>query len=126
MSRGTGVVQLTDGGELLIGHSTWRSYRSALLTPTPTMPPVVEQRWGGGSTMSRMWKFMEVHTSGEGTVQRASFSSYPGMIASSDDFYLLDSGLVVLSSGITVFNTALYGLTKAKSTVLAWVRSWSH
>lgn len=35
-------------------------------------------------------------------------SSYPGMISSADDFYVMDSGLVVADTSLQILNPALY------------------
>lgn len=35
-------------------------------------------------------------------------SSYPGAISSTDDFYLMDSGLTVMDTSIEILNPTLY------------------
>jgi hypothetical protein len=53
---------------------------------------------------------------------RTSFSSYPGVLSSLDDFYLMDpkgSGLVVLQTTNSVLDMALYDSITPES-VLAW------
>jgi len=55
--------------------------------------------------------------------QRTSMSSYPGMIFSSDDFYVLDSGLVLLETTLNILNEKLYSLSDPRSTVMAWIRN---
>ncbi|PAA87049.1 hypothetical protein BOX15_Mlig008036g3 [Macrostomum lignano] len=50
-----------------------------------------------------------------------SFSSYPGFLESLDDFYILDSGMVVLQTTNSVFNMSLYKTVKPQS-LLAWQR----
>ncbi len=37
-----------------------------------------------------------------------SFSSYAGMLESLDDFYIMDSGLVMLQTTNSIFNESLY------------------
>ena len=54
--------------------------------------------------------------------KRTSFSSYPGMISSLDDFYLNhDTGLSMLQTTNNVFNTKLYDLI-VPETLPAWFR----
>ena len=46
---------------------------------------------------------------------------FPGFLVSLDDFYLLSSGLVMLQTTNSMFNTSLYELVKPQS-LLAWQR----
>ncbi len=55
--------------------------------------------------------------------QRSSHSSYAGFISSSDDFYVLDTGLVVAETTISILNEKLYNLCEPATSVLAWVRN---
>jgi len=50
-----------------------------------------------------------------------SFSSYPGMLESLDDFYMMDSGLVMIQTTNSIFNTTLYDLVVPQS-LFAWQR----
>ena len=52
-----------------------------------------------------------------------SFSSYPGMTMSGDDFTIISSGLVTLETTIGNGNAGLWKYVKPKSTVLEWIRS---
>lgn len=52
---------------------------------------------------------------------RASFSSYPGFLMSLDDFYILGSGLVMLQTTNSVFNTSLLKQVVPES-LYAWQR----
>jgi len=45
------------------------------------------------------------------------------MIFSSDDFYILDSGLVLLETTINILNEKLYVHSDPRSTVAAWIRN---
>jgi hypothetical protein len=49
------------------------------------------------------------------------FSSYPGSLSSIDDFYYLDSKLVVMETTNSNLNDSLYDLLKPE-TILTWVR----
>lgn len=51
----------------------------------------------------------------------SSFSGYPGVISSTDDFYILDSGMVVMETTNNVFNHSLYDGVKPQS-ALSWQR----
>ncbi|GAB4819731.1 hypothetical protein N2152v2_006777 [Parachlorella kessleri] len=96
------LVRVTgDFSDLMLAHSAWYTY--------------------GG--LVRVYKHIDfalrdpdVRLSG------MSFSSYPGELSSDDDFYLLDTGLVVLQTTNSVFNTKLYDTLTPKS-VLSWQRA---
>jgi len=45
------------------------------------------------------------------------------MIFSSDDFYILDSGLVLLETTINILDEKLYALSDPRSTLMAWIRN---
>lgn len=50
-----------------------------------------------------------------------AFSSYAGMLVSTDDFYVLGSGLAMVQTSLNVLNTSIYdGLTP--QSLLAWQR----
>ena len=51
-----------------------------------------------------------------------AFPSYPGLLFSSDDFYLMDSNLVVMETTNPVYNNSLYEKVKPEC-LLTWVRS---
>uniref|UniRef100_A0A8R1DX35 Phospholipase B-like n=1 Tax=Caenorhabditis japonica TaxID=281687 RepID=A0A8R1DX35_CAEJA len=53
----------------------------------------------------------------------SSFSSYPGLLYSSDDFALQSSGLAVIETTISVFNTSLFENTKPVGQLPTWVRA---
>ncbi len=50
------------------------------------------------------------------------FSSYPGIISSTDDFYQTTHGLVITETTEEVYNNTLYDLVKPNDCVLSWVR----
>jgi hypothetical protein len=52
-----------------------------------------------------------------------AFSGYPGFISSSDDFYALDTGLVVTETTLNVLDERLYDLSDPNTQVQAWVRN---
>lgn len=104
-SRCSVMVKWTEN-DLLAGHATWDDYNE----------------------MNRMYKFYQfkfgdpLHVSRLHS-QRTHMSSYPGMIFSSDDFYVLDSGLVLLETTLNILNEKLYSLSDPQSTVMAWIRN---
>jgi len=86
--------------DLLVAHSTWSDYRE----------------------LFRIYKHYNFNYAGAFS-KSLSLSSYPGMIASSDDFYILGSGLVITETTLTILNEALYKHADPASTVPAVVRS---
>jgi len=104
-TRATGhcsvLVKLTgDMSELFMAHSSWTSY----------------------SSMNRIFKHYNFQlTSPFVAAKKLSFSSYPGYLESLDDFYYMDSGLVMLETTNDVFNMSLYDLVVPES-LYAWQR----
>ncbi|KAF5842106.1 phospholipase B-domain-containing protein [Dunaliella salina] len=85
-----------DLSDIYVGHATWDSYTQAL----------------------RIYKHYDLGGPGFG---RLSFSSYPGETFSDDDFYLSESGLIVLETTDHIFNPNVYaGLST--QTLLSWQR----
>jgi hypothetical protein len=59
--------------------------------------------------MLRIYKhYAFAHHSPSTAAQRTSFSSYPGVLSSLDDFYLMDSGLAMIQTTNSVLNMSLY------------------
>jgi hypothetical protein len=82
------LVRLTDDySDLLVGHTTWSDY----------------------SKMTRIYKYynLDLPESGQ-AVKKMGFSSYPGCVSSTDDFYEMDNGLVVMDTSIEVLNPRVY------------------
>ncbi|OBS58830.1 hypothetical protein A6R68_10027 [Neotoma lepida] len=103
------LIKLLPGGrDLLVAHNTWNSYQSMLRIikkyrlqfregPKEEYPPMAGNR--------------------------LVFSSYPGTIFSSDDFYILSSGLVTLETTIGNKNPALWKYVQPQGCVLEWIRN---
>lgn len=73
--------------DLLVGHTTWNDY----------------------SKMTRIFKYYGFKLPGSGANSGVQgFSSYPGCIASTDDFYMLDSGLAVVDTSLEVLTPSIY------------------
>ncbi|KAJ4459867.1 putative Phospholipase B [Paratrimastix pyriformis] len=95
------VKPLGDRSDILISHNLWATLESML----------------------RIFKHYHIplrHPSVQAT--RVSFSSHPGFVYSLDDFYILDSGLVVLETSNLLLNSSLLELIQPQ-VVLTWVRA---
>lgn len=102
----------------LFGHC------SALIKVTPGYEDIVigHSMWAGYSTMLRVFKHYSFNLETPSTSTRnLSFSSYPGILASIDDYYILGNGLIVLETTNDIFNNSLYELIKPES-LLSWQR----
>lgn len=94
------LIKLLPGYEnLFASHSTWYTFAS----------------------MNRMYKHYAFKLHDAPATEVMSFSSYPGILSSWDDFYMMDSGLVMLQTTNEIFNKSLYDLVTPKS-LLSWHR----
>jgi len=86
--RCSALVRLTDGNDdLYMGHTTWDDY----------------------SKMTRIFKYYNFVLPGADSVASLiAFSSYPGVLSSTDDFYTTDSKLVVMETSLMVLDPALW------------------
>lgn len=84
----TGLVRVNqDNSDLFVGHTTW----------------------GDFSKMTRVFKYYNFKLPGSNAAAtNIGFSSYPGCVSSTDDFYLLDSGLAVMDTSLEILNPTLY------------------
>ncbi|PAA88810.1 hypothetical protein BOX15_Mlig008036g1 [Macrostomum lignano] len=82
------LIRVTPGLEkIFMGHSSWFVYAAAL----------------------RIFKnYLLKLNDKDLSSPLISFSSYPGFLESLDDFYILDSGMVMLQTTNSVFNVSLY------------------
>ncbi|XP_022092665.1 phospholipase B-like 1 isoform X2 [Acanthaster planci] len=86
--------------DLFMSHSAWFFYNSML----------------------RIYKHYNFELAFRGASAKAmSFSSYPGMLESLDDFYILGSDMLMLQTTNNIFNQTLYKMVKLES-LLAWQR----
>lgn len=95
------VKILPDNSDLLFGHNTWFSF----------------------SFTDRIYKhyvlnFNNAHTASHGV----SFSSYPGMLVSMDDYYTLSSGLMMIQTSNEVLDKSVYEKYIKYESLLAWQR----
>lgn len=95
------LIKLTgDYSDLFMGHSAWFTY----------------------SSMLRIFKYYNLRfTSSFAASHQIAFSSYPGFLESLDDFYMMDSNLVMLQTTNVIFNQSLYDVVTPNS-LLAWHR----
>lgn len=99
--RCSSLVKVTgDLSELYAAHTTWFSYR----------------------TMSRILKIYNFPLNGFKVASKIiSFPSYPGSLSSLDDFYLTESGLVVMETTNEILNHELYDYVNTTQ-LLSWMR----
>ena len=94
------VKVANDLSDVWIGHNTWTTYGTMIRT-------------------FKEYRFVSNKRNEKSKV--VVFSSYPGSLSSVDDFYYLDSNLVVMETTNSNFNDTLYDLLKPES-LLTWVR----
>jgi len=108
-----------------------RETRAALVT-LPSVAPLAlisgHATWDDYEELNRMYKsyhfkFSDPLHAHALHSQRLVMSSYPGMIFSSDDFYILDSGLVLLETTLNILDEKLYSHADPRATVMAWIRN---
>jgi hypothetical protein len=82
------LIKVTpDNDDIFIGHTTWDDY----------------------SKMTRIFKYYNFHLDGASTMaKKISFSSYPGAVSSTDDFFIMSSGLTVMDTSIEILDPAIY------------------
>ena len=100
-SHCSALIKLADDfSDIWFGHNTWHTYTS----------------------MIRIFKeYRFVSNKGNEKSKTIVFSSYPGTLASLDDFYFLDSKLLVMETTNSIYNSTLYKLIKPEA-LLTWVR----
>ncbi|CAE7227170.1 PLBD2, partial [Symbiodinium pilosum] len=84
----TALVRLAPANaDLFVGHTTWSDY----------------------SKMTRVYKYyrLDLPLSFQ-SHELMGFSSYPGCVSSTDDFYMMDHGLAVMDTTLEVLNPKLY------------------
>jgi len=96
------MVKWVPGDDLYVSHTTWDDY----------------------SEMLRVYKHYDFEFQHPSIRMKSmAFSGYPGFISSSDDFYALDTGLVILETTLNILNEKLYDLSDPSTQVQAWVRN---
>jgi hypothetical protein len=90
---------------------TWRNFRrsfgrcSALVRLTPNNSDIFvgHTTFSDYSEMNRIFKHYDIPLTGVSS-QRMSFSSYPGVMGSTDDYYIMDTGLVVTETTVSMLS----------------------
>ncbi|XP_015275209.1 PREDICTED: phospholipase-B 81-like [Gekko japonicus] len=101
MGHCSALIKVLPGYEnIYFAHSSWFTYAATL-------------------RIYKHWDF-KIDNS-ETRSGRASFSSYPGTLASMDDFYILGNGLIMLQTTNSVFNQSLLKQVVPES-LFAWQR----
>ena len=100
-SHCSALVKLAeDSSDIWFGHNTWFEYIA----------------------MIRIFKeYRFISNKGNEKSKTSVFSSYPAVLFSLDDFYYLDSNLLIFETTLNVFNSSLTELISPKS-LLTWVR----
>jgi len=81
------VKLTTDNRDLIVGHTTWDDY----------------------SRMTRIYKYYNFHLDGADTMAtKIGFSSYPGLVSSTDNYYIMSSGLQVMDTSIEILNPFIW------------------
>jgi len=84
---------------------------------------VAHDSWSAYNTMNRMLKDYEVISNSKSAVAtRWTFSSNAGLLLSMDDFWIMNSGLVVIETTVHTWNTTLYTRFCKPESVLSWLR----
>lgn len=101
-SRCSALVKLLpETADLLVAHTSWEDY--------------VE--------MMRVFKHYHFAFRHPATKARTvSFSSYPGMVSSTDDWYVTDAGLLITETTVNLMNNDLFARMKPQS-LGSWVRA---
>ena len=99
-SHCSAFIKLTNDYDILFGHNTWNYY----------------------IFMIRIFKeYRFVTNKGNEKSKSIAFSSYPSALSSIDEFYVMDSNLLMMGTSINIIKKELYDLFTYKS-ILIWVR----
>lgn len=102
-ARCSGFVKLTDDlSELFFGHTTWIPY----------------------SMLLRIYKNTHFPLRAAKTVAALqSFSSFPGFLTSTDDYFVMSSGLAVLETTNANYNSSRWVYVEPTCGVASWIRT---
>eukprot|EP00771_Trimastix_marina_P001820 gnl/Trimastix_PCT/2922.p1 GENE.gnl/Trimastix_PCT/2922~~gnl/Trimastix_PCT/2922.p1 ORF type:complete len:607 (+),score=181.04 gnl/Trimastix_PCT/2922:34-1854(+) len=82
-----------------------------------------QDTWSGYHTMNRILKSYSFrHKSTSTASQQVMFSSYPGILYSVDDFYVLSNKMNVLETTFHCWNHTMYDMYVKPETILTWLR----
>ncbi len=109
----------------LVLHMNTNGHCSALLKVTPGLEEIYvgHTSWFVYSAMLRIYKTYEFSLANPmNRAKKVTFSSYPAMLSSLDDMYMLSgSEMTMTQTTNSIFNTSLWDLVTPKS-LLAWQR----
>jgi len=109
----------------MVEHMNTNGHCSALLKVTPGLEEIYvgHTSWFVYSAMLRIYKTYEFSLANPmNRAKKVTFSSYPAMLSSLDDMYMLSgSEMTMTQTTNSIFNTALWDLVTPKS-LLAWQR----
>lgn len=111
-------------GEEILNYVSYRSHCSALIKMADDFSDIWmgHNSWFSYNTMIRIFKeyrFVSNDDSVKG--KTVAFSSYPGVLASNDDFYLTSADLYVMETTNSVYNMDIYDKITPKG-VLTWMK----
>lgn len=92
-----------------------RQHCSAFIRPTGADLFMAHDTWGNYNGMLRQYKTYRFDST-------LSFSSYPGMLNSMDDWYISSNKLAIQETTNGVYNNTLYATYFNSSTVAEWIR----
>jgi len=75
-----------ENADMFVGHTTWDDY----------------------SKMTKMFKYYDFNLPYPTAASKVAMSSYPGCVSSTDDWYMLSSGLIVADTTLEILNPLLY------------------
>lgn len=103
------IKVLSDNSDLYVAQDTWTTYQSMLRIMKKYILPF--RRTGDSDPRD----IIPGHT--------VSFSSYPGMLFSGDDFHIMSSGLVSMETTIGNSNPELWVYVTPQDEILEWMRT---
>merc|ERR1719331_2898509 len=98
------LVKITEGfADLMVGHTTWDDY----------------------SRMMRIFKYYNFPLGPETMATSIAMPSYPGALSSNDDYYVMNSGLVVMDTSLPQLTLNPYDDVKS-GPVSGDIPTWMH
>ncbi|KAL5516228.1 hypothetical protein EMCRGX_G001509 [Ephydatia muelleri] len=97
---------------------------SALIKVLPGYEDVfaAHSTWAEYATMMRTFKHYSFNLRDQRAASKVtSFSGYPGLLSSTDDYYVMDSGLIVIETTNDILNNTLFEAVTPKA-LLSWHR----
>jgi hypothetical protein len=99
--RCTAIVRLTeDNKDLLVAHTSWEGYEEML----------------------RIYKKYDIALLNN-KADKLSFSSYPGMLSSTDDWYITSAGLLITETTLEIVDSGILRNLGPEEGVASWIRT---